>query len=154
MKNKPRQPKKSKGIKTAKQDLPIEPTRYRYDSPTRFVGQTDSRHAEYAKFKEEHGFSPDETWSLDVVMEEFLLPRLKYYKEVTVGYPPDLETMERWHEVLDEIIWMMEQDVWDMNGDDRCFLNTNYTLKELKAYNRRMGKARKLFGKYWMSLWW
>lgn len=154
MKNKPKQPKKSKGIKTTKQDPPIEPTRYRYDAPTRFIGQTDPRYAEYAEFKEKYGFSPDETWSLDTVMEEFMLPRLRHYKEVTIGYPGTLESMEKWHEILDEIIWMMEQDIWDMNNDDRCFLHSNYTPRQLKAYNRRMGKARKLFGKYWCALWW
>lgn len=140
--------------KTAKEETFCETTCFRYDRPTYLMEESDKRYAEYAEFKEEHGFSPDETWSLDVALEEFLLPRLRYFKEITNGYPPELQSIDKWREILGEIIWMMEQDVMDSKNDPNCFCMSDYTAKELKAYNRRMGKAARLFGKYWKHLWW
>ena len=47
------------------------------------------------------GFNPEECWSLDYTIAEFILPRLKYFRKVTCGYPGCLNSMDEWYEILD-----------------------------------------------------
>jgi hypothetical protein len=47
-----------------------------------------------------------ESWSLDIVMANLLLPKLLYFKNWAdrYGCPSDLK-YDEWEEILDEIIW-------------------------------------------------
>jgi hypothetical protein len=49
------------------------------------------------------GFSDSDTYSLDVTITKFVLPRLKRFKELHCGFPNGF-TMETWDETIDKMI--------------------------------------------------
>lgn len=91
------------------------------------------------------GFWPDEVWSLDQTVARFILPRLRYLREIEHGYPddgePDAEV--RWHATLDEIEWAL-----DFIADDERF----YGPSTVEA-QERMAEGLRLLGKHFTSLW-
>jgi hypothetical protein len=102
------------------------------------------------KFKEQRmtrGFDDSETWSLDITIAKFLVPRLKAFKECDNGYPARL-TEKKWNKILDEMIEGFElyikKDEWDFEPD----INTR---NEMYA---KVNKALKQFSKYFQDLWW
>jgi hypothetical protein len=88
------------------------------------------------------GFSDDETWSLDVTIADFVIPRLKRYKQLANGYPPDL-TEKKWKSYQNEMIWAFEHLQKDM-----------YLASDWKKKGERMKNGLALFAKYLPSLWW
>ena len=59
-----------------------------------------------------------DTWDLRYNFARYALPRLKRFRQVTIGYPvtDDVKTMDDWHNVLDKIIlafdYIVEEDDW------------------------------------------
>ena len=103
---------------------------------------------EWFKYKYQkitRGFTDLEIWNLDHTTAKWLIPRLKYLKENTCGYPPDLETFEEWQEILQKMI-----DAFELyNGDSDTF-----DMDQLKTENEIIEEGMQLFGKYFRSLWW
>ena len=116
---------------------------------------------------------PKETWSLDVSLAKYILPRLKKFKELNNGYPgmDEVDTPEKWDETLDKMIQAFEYVIdWDEYWlDDPRYDYTdimfgdNKELYESIVENKRMEDIRRLaaikeglqlFAKYYMSLWW
>lgn len=98
----------------------------------------DSEKAEvYKQQRLERGFDDTETWNLDSTIAAFIVPRLKRFKEINTGYPPEL-TEEQWDEILDKMIKFFE-----FASDDSKFLEEN-------IYEEGFD----LFHKYFHSLWW
>lgn len=116
---------------------------------------------------------PKETWSLDVSLAKYILPRLKKFKELNNGYPgmDEVDTPEKWDEALDKMIQAFEYVIdWDEYWlDDPRYDYTdimfgdNKELYESIVENKRMEDIRRLaaikeglqlFAKYYMSLWW
>lgn len=72
------------------------------------------------KWLKQHGeyVNPRECGNLDCTFAKFALPRLKYFKKHTRGYPGKVgaETPEEWDKVLDKIIlafqYVTEYDNW------------------------------------------
>lgn len=54
-------------------------------------------------FRMRHGWWPAETWNLDHELAAWLVPRLRYFKQHTHGYPSDI-TAEAWDGILDAMI--------------------------------------------------
>ena len=104
------------------------------------VGRDDGRYAEYREEQKKTGVSPDETWNLDVTIAEFVLPRLKLFKEKTIGVPCCFGTMEEWHAELDRMIRAFE-----LMCDDKAF--GSESQKEIDA-------GLDSFRKYFQALWW
>lgn len=117
--------------------------------------------------------NPKETWSLDVNLAKYILPRLKKFKELNNGYPgmDEVDTPEKWDEALDKMIQAFEYVIdWDEYWlDDPRYDYTdimfgdNKELYESIVENKRMEDIRRfaaikeglqLFAKYYMSLWW
>ena len=114
-----------------------------------YIDKKDKRYKKYAKQLKEDGFCNCETWALDSVISEFILPRLKKFKEVNICFPPDL-TSEKWDAILDEMIFAFE---WNMIDD----LSEEYRKlgKEKQIANwKRHEEGLKLFAKYFRDLWW
>lgn len=88
------------------------------------------------------GFDDEETWSLDQDLAKHIVPRLKRFREVNNGHPPDL-SWEEWCEILDEIIRTFEFLSTDAKYD--CYDKKKW--KEIK-------KGLHLFAKYYLDLWW
>ena len=76
-----------------------------------------------AKFKQqriERGFDDTECWNLDTTIAQFVLPRLKHFKENTNGYPgnDEIPTFEKWNEVLDKMIYAFDHIVNEDKYDE------------------------------------
>jgi hypothetical protein len=54
------------------------------------------------------GWDDSVTWNLDTRIAEWILPRLRRYREITVACPMEYETMEAWQADLDMMIAAFE----------------------------------------------
>lgn len=95
---------------------------------------------EYEEQRRVRGFDDTETWSLDITIAKFILPRLKVFKDVTEGYPACFGSEEAWQETLDDMIYWLERYV-----DEDNFLASE---------DERETRGRKAFAEYFSSLWW
>lgn len=68
------------------------------------IDENDHREIEYSKQRKERGFDSSELWNLDSTITEFILPRLKAFRESLCGYPSCLSDIEEWENILDKII--------------------------------------------------
>ena len=91
------------------------------------------------------GFTDEEIWNLDNTIAKWLLPRLKYLKENTCGYPPDLKTFEEWQDILQKMI-----NAFELYNSD----SNKFDLKQLKTEQEIIEEGIHLFGKYFGYLWW
>lgn len=105
------------------------------------IKKDDPRQELWKQQREERGFDDTELWNLDVTIAEFILPRLKKFREVCFGYPGDLNSQEEWHSILDKIIKAMEI----IDSDDKILSQKDFLLKE---------EGLKLFAEYFSNLWW
>ena len=88
----------------------------------------------YKQQRIKRGFDDTELWNLDSTILKFVLPRLKRFKECTIGYPSEFESHEAWLECIDEMIENIEKIInSDEDGDYEGF---------------------ELFKKYFFNLWW
>ena len=113
-----------------------------------YIKKTDKRYARYVKQLKTNGFCDVETWGLDSVIAQFILPRLIRFKEINIGYPIDL-TFEQWNTTLDEIIFAFE---WSLHNEDKQY-NT-LTIEQRKQNWNRYYKGMKEFAKHFRELWW
>jgi len=107
------------------------------------------RKLKFLKQRLTRGFSDEELWNLDCTLAEYILPRLKAFKEYHGSYPPDL-TSKKWNKKLDEMIWAFdailheEETMPAIDGGEKV---------KLIAYYKRRQKGLNLFSKYFMDLW-
>jgi len=85
------------------------------------------------------GWSDRDLMSFDGHLAKVILPRLKRFKEVTIGHPSDL-TEEQWDNILDKMISSFEFH----SKEDRFIVRADW-----KDYNEGL----ELFAKYYTSLW-
>ena len=86
------------------------------------------------------GWDDGDTYSLDCTITEFVLPRLKRFKELNFGFPYGL-TEESWDEILDKMILAFEiheKSLEKISGEEI----------------EKMKEGLELFGKYYTNLWW
>ena len=114
-----------------------------------YINKTDKRYKKYTKQLKDNGFCDVETWNLDGVISEFILPRLKRFKEVNICFPMDL-TPDKWNKILDEMIFAFEWNLVDELSDEYEKLSK----KELTANWERCKEGRQLFAQYFKELWW
>ena len=57
---------------------------------------------------EERGFDDTETWSLYSGITSYILPRLKRYREIAVGYPIKIGSLDEWASIVDAMILAFE----------------------------------------------
>lgn len=88
------------------------------------------------------GYDDSETWSLYYTIANFILPRLKRFKELTISVPCEL-TEEEWKSCLDQMIYAFE---YAANRYEReCYSNEDF---------EKVQKGFKLFGEFFLDLWW
>lgn len=107
----------------------------------------DKRYARHVKQLKKHGFSDSETWSLDSVIVEFILPRLKRFKEIHNGFPIGGDmTEQKWEEILDKMIFAFEFHTlkYDWSANKPGF-DEEYAKYE---------EGLQLFAKWIGDLWW
>lgn len=111
-----------------------------------------------------------ETWNLDYTIAKWILPRLKEYKKITIGFPPiDRKlyaetkeykniTFKDWQNILDEIILGFEQiliDPIDIAVDkDLEFTNSKIYESICNERQEKIERGLDLFKYYIQDLWW
>ena len=111
-------------------------------------------------------FSDKDVWNLDWTIAQFVLPRLKRYKQVKQCVPGRLctfqkgalcetDSIERWNKLLDAMIWSFEQIVDDSQEplvqegeefEDFC--------KRHQIWENKLQYGLDVFAKYFRDLWW
>ena len=105
-----------------------------------YVDKRDKRYAGYVAEMKKTGVSPDETWSLDLTIALFVLPRLKLFKELTISYPCGM-TMDGWYAELDKMIAAFE-----LICSEKAF--------PTKDEQSKINAGLDSFRKYFEALWW
>ena len=120
---------------------------------------------------EEEGEIDDrELWNLDVTLTEFILPRLKAFKEMDrKGYPvldgidpqDEKKSTETWEKILDDMIKGFEAHLRlvkdspyneDEKDDDVDYVSEKEEKYE-EAHRIVIERGFELFGRYYMNLW-
>lgn len=86
------------------------------------------------------GWDDSETWSLDITIANFVLPRLIRFKELKQGHPPNI-TNDEWDEILDKIILSFEYHA----------SHSKFIIKLQDYPEPKEGMI--LFGQYFIYLW-
>lgn len=126
------------------------------------------------KWLKKHGkYVPySDLWSLDITIANFVLPRLKKFKEEDDGCPEreEMDTPEKWSEVLDKMILAFEYVVswddwwWDNPKYDYLSAKSKYDdeyvtkirnsyLAEVKRRQSAIKEGLELFAKWFRDLW-
>jgi hypothetical protein len=120
------------------------------------------------------GYEPHEVWDFYTACATWSLPRLRRFRETLCSHPTHL-TIEEWEEILDKIIWSLEQcidqserpkPIYPIDYDHGYFMSeedgfVHYELADEREvdltpvirYNERVQEGLDLFGKHFMSLW-
>lgn len=88
----------------------------------------------------DRGFCDAETWSLRSMTAEWILPRLKRFREIDAGHPSGISA-KAWNAIVDEMIfafafWADEPN----NASDKLYKRAEHGLR--------------LFAKWFPHLWW
>jgi len=108
------------------------------------LGYNKEKEEEYHKQRMDNGFDDSETWSLDYTIARFIYPRLKRFKELTIGIPAGLSEQE-WYDILDTMLDGFHLAATDDNTE---------TPEEEKERTEIIQKSLDLFAKYFFDLWW
>jgi hypothetical protein len=88
-----------------------------------------------------YGFKRSDTWSLDITLAEWLIPRLRYFRESHNGYPSEL-TPELW----DEKIGLMLRAFELIAADD-------YSVSSFDPITAEINAGLATFSEYFQALW-
>lgn len=115
-----------------------------------YMEKGDARYEKHQKQLKRNGFSDSETWSLDSVICQFVLPRLKRFKELNNGFPGGYDgmTAKKWDAILDEMIFAFD---WSLTCEDKY---DDMTEEEKKKNWKRHEEGLQLFAKWFRHLWW
>ena len=100
---------------------------------------------------------PHDTWSMDHTLAMIIHPMLVQLKATQHGHPASL-TIEKWDEILDEMIWAFGHKSKEIDAIDMCAEKcANFADPVCKAClddtQKRLTNAFKLFGEYYENLW-
>lgn len=108
----------------------------RYDS-----WRLKKRSARFLYQRLTRGWDDSDTFSLDHSLAKVIVPRLKRFRQVTIGSPGDL-TMEEWQAMLDKMIAAFEfaasEERWSAGPE------------EFEKHNEGL----ELFAQWYWALWW
>jgi len=113
-----------------------------------YLEKTDKRYKKHFRQLKTQGFSDAETWGLDSVIAEFILPRLIRFKEVNMGFPGQL-TSKQWDDYLDEMIFAFD---WSLNHENEKY--SKLTAEEQDKNWKRYEAGIELFAEWFRHLWW
>lgn len=85
------------------------------------------------------GFDDSELWNLDCTIAQFILPRLRVFKEFNDGHPSNI-TMEEWNTILDTMIFSFENIEAEPNFDNELEYKIQHGLYLFAHY----------FGNLWL----
>lgn len=102
----------------------------------------DSDEIEFRKQRIERGFDDSETWSLTDTICEFILPRLKRFKDCN-SFAPHPLTIDEWNLKIDKMIKAFELTT----RKEGCRIWNEEEEKELN-------EGLDLFREWFLALWW
>lgn len=108
----------------------------------------DDREFDWYLDRRQYGVDERATWDLSGAAVAWFLPRLKMYKLCTPFYPNNLDSMEEWHALIDDMLFFLEYKKvygWQRRGDDV----EKHTVDESRA---RRGQVL-LFQYFWSFGW-
>lgn len=101
------------------------------------------------KWLKKHGkYVPySDLWNLDITIANFVLPRLKKFKEEDDGYPEreEMNTPEKWDEALDKMILAFEYVIHQFDKKSH--------FDEDKRRQAVIDEGLQLFAKWFRYLW-
>lgn len=104
-------------------------------------------------FKRKKKINSKKLWNIDYTIIEWLVPRLKAFKEQTQGCPIDI-TEEEWYSILDKIITGLEaytaERTWDKNLSMQE--NRDLDMEFYKNNNIKFQEAMQLLAGHFKSL--
>ena len=115
-----------------------------------YLEKTDKRYDKHDNQLKKRGFSDSETWSLDSVICEFVLPRLIRFKKLNNGFPGGGDmTFEKWNAAIDEMIFAFD---WSLNCEEDKYDKLTQSQRDdnWKRYEAGMDS----FSKWFRHLWW
>ena len=107
------------------------------------IEQDDKRWDVYKKQRCERGFDNSELWSLDTTIAQFVLPRLKKFREIRCGQPTFM-TDDEWDNAIASMI-----DAFDLIIKD----NTDAVFKLSYEDNKKIRNGLSAFCGYFCHLW-
>lgn len=113
-----------------------------------YIDKDDDRYKRYVTQLKQNGFCDAETWALDSVICQFILPRLIRFRDIHGGYPGGL-TEQKWIEILDKMIFAFD---WSLNHEEDKY--KDLTQGEQERNWERYIEGMKLFAEYFRHLWW
>ncbi len=95
----------------------------------------------FAKQRATRGWDDSDTWCLDDTIIEFVLPRLKRFKQLNDGHPGMFKSMKEWNKVLSKMIRGFEiaqKGAYSMSDKERSEAQEGINL----------------FSEHFFKLWW
>lgn len=108
------------------------------------------------------GWTDSDTWDMSKTVSENLLPRVKELKKLKDGHPANMRE-EEWDEILDKIIWSLEETVNETEynrildthmSKDASLTSIEKYLIETEENMDRVQDGFRLLGEHYTSLWW
>ena len=121
------------------------------------------------------GFPLYEVWTLKCAHSDWILPRLRKFRDTVSGYPNNFSSVEEWQAAIDKMIWSFEHhddlirptfpEGYDHRfvrykiGDltySRCMeeeLSADGFMDQRNKHNEKVQEGLDLFGKHYLSLW-
>ena len=127
---------------------------YEWNKQSFLINKNDERFENYLNIKKEKGFFPDETWALYKCISIFLVPRLKYFRELVKDFgcfPCSIESLDKWIEIIDKMIFSFESSLVD-EPDDK--FKSEYGENYRDIWDEKIKDGFKLFSEYYFALWW
>lgn len=109
------------------------------------------------------GWADVDIWNFETTAAEWILPRLKAFRDNTIAHPGDLNSIEDWYAILDEMIFGFEFYLKQFEEyNKRCFMKRGscseeeykILVAEFETDCDRATRGRELFGKWFKGLWW
>ena len=125
--------------------VPIETALASVFVPTPFTS-TIKRWFKFRWQRITRGWTDEDTWNLDCVVASFVAPRLRRFKKLNNGFPPDFNE-HTWNDAIDKMIYSLER-VSKRHDEKEGDQNWD------KITCERVNEGLELFGKYFCDLWW
>lgn len=103
-------------------------------------GLPSKRDIKYLVQRFTRGWDDSETWSLDASLAKLILPRLRRFKEVTIGHPADIDADE-WSRSIDKMIETFE------------FISSDDYYHSTVEQDKMVREGLKLFAENYRGLW-
>lgn len=91
------------------------------------------------------GFDDSETWDLGFTFAKWFAPRLRRFKEVTIAFPGNFNSMDEWQAVLQEML-----EGFELMADEDVY----FPCPEDSESQKKIQRSLDLFHEYIYALWW